>query len=260
MKTLELVAYNVGSELLLEDYIKDKEHRYEKIRWTQPLIQKFDSGILFAYNFGTLVFINISKDAVIKKIKEFKKYIRNPLKKPLKEECLIEINPNVKTYRIEFGKIILPKEDQRAMKIITFAISQSVTLDYFETIVDKILDSLGELMFGFPAKFRLKTKKILKTLAESMEIRHSVISDLSILDKPAITWESPKLEELYDMLYTEYELGERFSKLEHKLQIILENCQTVFDVMSTRELVILEILIVLLFVIDLVIITLEYLI
>jgi uncharacterized Rmd1/YagE family protein len=105
-------------------------------------------------------------------------------------------------------------------------------------------------MFWKRKKLRWNNKKILSLIAYAIKLRHSILSELLLLDKPASVWESKQLDKFYEALYDMFELEERFTALDRKLEILLENTQIITDLSVSRKEIFLEWMIVGLFIID----------
>lgn len=259
MVSYEVVSYDAGTEIDLFALNKKFSGQTKKFKWTEPFIKKLSSeSYAFIYDFGAIVFVNVEvldRDSVFSEVKEF---VKNPFENPLREDFLIEVDPLVKKEEVTFDNIIIPKLDLDLLKILTFALAQSVTLHSAEDLTDSTLDMLEDILKEFKVAGKLaNNKKLVQSVASAAQIRHSVISNISVLDRPPVTWESKKLGNLYDDMEKMFELRDRFSSLEHKLSIIMDNCTLVLDITNTRKSLILEWAIVIFFLIDIILIFIE---
>ena len=88
-------------------------------------------------------------------------------------------------------------------------------------------------------------------------ILQQILSRLSLLDKPDITWDSPELETLFGHMRKMYELDDRFRAVEFKLDSIQDNSKALLSILQTRRSERLEIVIVALILIEVVLFVYE---
>ena len=77
-----------------------------------------------------------------------------------------------------------------------------------------------------------------------------IISAISLLDKPDITWEDELADRLHDKLRYHLEISERYKALEAKLQVIREALQALLELGSERRMLFLEVAILLLILLE----------
>jgi uncharacterized Rmd1/YagE family protein len=68
-----------------------------------------------------------------------------------------------------------------------------------------------------------------------MQIRFMVLSNVALFDKPAETWDSESIENLYQSLIDFFDITERQEVLSTKLDFISENTRIVFEVLSSQK-------------------------
>ena len=73
---------------------------------------------------------------------------------------------------------------------------------------------------------------------------------MAVDEKPDILWDRPGLERLYARLEDEYELKERATTLQHKLEVVVETARTVTEILDTNRSTRLEVVIILLITIE----------
>ncbi len=259
MESYELVACNVSSELNIAKFYEDERSVTKAFKWNEPFILEHgEKSYIFFYNFGTVAFFNVHEEERKKFIQKVKKYEINPVKEVDVETFTIEIDPKEKPSAL-FDKVILPKLDLLSLRIISFVVSQSVTLKYFEKEVDYVSDLLYKTVDKFWKTTRIawSNKDNIKTIAYGIKLRHSAMSELLLLDKPPIAWESSKLDQLYEEMIKTFEVNERYKRLDKKLEIVIENSKIITDISDVKKALVSELAIIALFVIDIIIILWE---
>src|SRR2546421_1126234 len=83
-------------------------------------------------------------------------------------------------------------------------------------------------------------------IGEAIATRNEVFTVLALLDKPDATWDDPQMDRIYDELRAEFDLVDRYTTMEQKLQGVREALELVLDVARDRRMWLLELTIVLL--------------
>jgi uncharacterized Rmd1/YagE family protein len=259
MVELEILAYNLASEIVVSDFYFEENGHRKKFNWMEPsIIEYTKSSFCFIYNFGTVVFFNVSEIKRLGMLNKLSGFLINPRFKRTVETFDLEIKPGFKV-EVGFNKIILPRLDSSYLKLISFVVAQSVSLKSIEMQVDKVLDSLYYIIDRFWKKGKVKwnNRKILKLIAYGIKLRHSILSELLLVDKPSETWEFKKLNNFYDNLTDMFELKRRYKTLDRKLEILLENTQIITDLSISRKEILLEWMIVGLFIFDVILVFID---
>ena len=78
-------------------------------------------------------------------------------------------------------------------------------------------------------------KELLGHIGNTLLVQQKMIGRVEIEYKPDILWDQPDLERLYARLEDEYELHERLSTLERKLELIERTAETTLDLVQSRR-------------------------
>lgn len=251
-ETYRIVAYDVGTEVGLVTYHQKLFNEPKKFKWTEPLIIELSKNSYeFVFNFGAAVFVNVEETVIKNALVAVGPFIENPSSPPSKEEYLLEIDPALKKEKIGFDKVSLLKFDVDTLKILAFVLAKSVTLASAERLADSTLDELESIIDEFKIRGKIKSKKkLIQTVASAAKMRYLLVSNISILDKPSITWESKRLSSFYEMADDMFELKDRLGTVEHKLGTVLDNSNIILEITEARKSMLLEWAIVILIVIE----------
>ncbi len=139
--------------------------------------------------------------------------------------------------------------------MITLLLAQSVTIDYYEEDLQEILAQLDRRTDKMAKTGRIhgSTRELTRFVGSSIATKNQIIAALSVLDKPAVTWENEALDKLYRDLRSMLEIDERFRALEYKLRTIQETLELFLDLNNTKRALFLETIVVILIVIELVV-------
>lgn len=123
-----------------------------------------------------------------------------------------------------------------------------------EDITDEILSNIESMNAGLEkGRFLRNTKEILQLVAQNNNIIQFVITKLSLLDKPDVTWGNERLETLFSQLADIFDLRPRFRNIEYKIGFARSNSEFALTVLEARRGNFLELIIILLFIFDIII-------
>jgi len=94
-------------------------------------------------------------------------------------------------------------------------------------------------------------RRLHRFIGEAIATRNEVFTVLALLDKPDATWDDPAMDRIYDELRAEFDLVDRYTTMEQKLDGVQEALELVLDVARDRRMWLLEVTIVLLILFEL---------
>lgn len=138
---------------------------------------------------------------------------------------------------VEFSRIRLMRLSLENLKIISLALAQSVALEYFE---DRVAKALGKStvivdMLRGKGRLRLKEQKVVQAVGFALEIRSAVLASLTLFDDPPETWESESIAHLDAKLYNLFDLEERLSAINKKVDFLQDLNTILLDLLSNRK-------------------------
>ena len=208
---------------------------------------------LFVFSFGAVVFANVAKDTQTAVKRSLAKFLINPLKNTFDESYILRENER----KLEVGEEAadLPVVGLGEVEITARILAQSVSLEYIEDLTDEILSNLEAMNAGLEkeGRFLKTTKSVLQLVGQNNNIIQFVISKLSLLDKPDITWENKRLEVLFSQLADIFDLRSRFRNVEYKIGFARDNSEFALTALQGSRANFLEVIIILLFIFDIII-------
>ncbi|OGF86686.1 hypothetical protein A3B19_00370 [Candidatus Giovannonibacteria bacterium RIFCSPLOWO2_01_FULL_46_32] len=207
---------------------------------------------MFVFSFGAVVFANVPKDTQSAIKKSLSKFLLNPARSSYDESY--ELREVERKFNVGEEAADLPVVGLSEVEIAARTLAQSVALEYIEDITDEILSNTESMNAGLEkGRFLRNTKEILQLVAQNNNIIQFVISKLSLLDKPDVTWGNERLETLFSQLADIFDLRPRFRNIEYKIGFARSNSEFTLTVLETRRGNFLELIIILLFIFDIVI-------
>lgn len=190
---------------------------------------------IFFYKFSALVFLGFTDEEVAfyqeKIIGESKEKV------DIFQQYEVNIDPSIeKDYLVRDDSITIREGGIAAFEIIAFSLAHTVAMEYYERITEHFFQKINFYddikQFG---EIKMKENELLRFIAELLSIKHKIVSELYLFDKPEIIWDDIKLERLYNALYTFFDISDRFKAIEYKLDFMNENITFLYDVLHARK-------------------------
>jgi uncharacterized Rmd1/YagE family protein len=257
-KSFSIFSCYVGEKIDLKK-LQEGLKKYTYITRDQPIVLKLALGqYAVLTKFGVVTFWNVPKNLRKEFIQEISPFVEKFDKYyPYFETLKVFTGKEIED--VKFGKVYLTKIDKEKVQVISFVISQSVALERFEKEIEQRVAEL-ERLIGILKSGRITTlreKELLREIGDILAVRQRTISHLSLFDKPETTWERAELERLYNKLFYEFELGDRFDILNEKIRFLADHNKLLLDFISTQRGHFLELIIIILILIELFIFIVE---
>ena len=192
---------------------------------------------LYLFDYGVIVFANYNAVEKNECLNFVKNYANLNVNLDLSEEYQIEIDEKIANVIIKNNYVIVPKTDSSVLRIVMLNIGQSVALEYYEILTDKLISSSKEYILELEMKGKLSISKInlLKYIGKVLNVKNSIIDNLYILDDPNLVWDNEDLNFLNRQLKVNFDINTRFKDLDYRLQIVEDNLTLFTDVLNVRE-------------------------
>jgi len=163
------------------------------------------------------------------------------------EEYEVIIDPD-QPETVDFETIFLHDFDPEKVLLVFWAAAQSVVIDYHEGRMDRALSGFERVHRNLMERGKLvmNSREAMRMIGLGGSSVNVIISKLSLLDKPDITWEEEDAERLHLALRRQFELDDRFSILRDKINFLQESSKTVLEVLQDRKSAWLEVIIIVL--------------
>lgn len=237
----------------------------KKVKWEEPLIirgellnniKDFEDKSVYLYYFGTMVFINFNSDEIESYIDHIKS-IPNSIKSintDMKYECIEEYKIIEDTYsdeQIDFDDYITKKAQKYHFDMIALVLAKSVALEVIEARVDIVFDDIELIIRKMKlGKLNINEKKSVSLIGKILAFKHTTISYIMLLDKPAVTWKDQDAGIFFNDLADLFELDDRHEKLNAKIETLLNTTEIFADLSHSKKSTNLEIIVILLILVE----------
>ena len=187
--------------------------------------------------FNVITFINYERDGVCKALaklglkdaEQFEQYY-------IFQDYPILIKPNLEKSSLVNNEQILLKEPLPLyILIIALVVSQSVGLEKYEQDLE-VHFTQSKQLFDLTHSFSLLKRTQLTKFAKNLIlIRHAMVSDLFLLDKPNILWDNEETEHLYNLLASILEIKDRFEIVAYKLSSLKDDISMALDLTNQQH-------------------------
>lgn len=248
---LQVLSYQVADSIDLKAvkqafkstliYSDSSELFYE----TAPgqFVYVFRYGVLSFYNYEA---VNIS--SFFQFVQPFcKNYFSDTI---ITEE--IQVETGVKENKISYNKIEIIQADRETIRMIMLNVAQSVTLDYYTDLTEKLLEETNHHTQLLERKGRLAISRhnLKKYIGKTLLLKNRIAENLYIFDSPPETWEDERLDKLHNDLKKNLDLQDRFRSVSDGLGIVKENLDLFKDILHHRNSTLLEWIIILLIAVE----------
>ncbi|MFH1098371.1 MAG: RMD1 family protein [Candidatus Uhrbacteria bacterium] len=260
MQTIAIRAHYLSESLDL-DRVANQFGDIEIRRLRNRIIAPLGSDRYVAlYNFGVAVFIGVEASEASGILKQISSALRNPVEKGWVDEYMIEIDPTLAEDEANFDRVRISALTADRIDVISRVFAQSVAITEFDIAVDRMIGQLKHVYAELRISGRLQTRPrdLLRAVGANEDIIRAIIADLALLNAPQVTLRDQAIERLWRDLREEFELVDRFERLEFKVGYLRGTTSQLLDVVQARRAELLEMAIVALFVIDLVILVAEF--
>ena len=136
--------------------------------------------------------------------------------------------------------------------IIAHVVSQSVALELYEQKLSDYHERSRFLIDATDTYSIFKRNRLARFAKALALLRHDILIDLHLLDKPNILWDNEDAEMLYNTLAFRLELKDRFDIVEYKLNNIKDDIMMVMDLTNHKHSSFLEWIIIVLIAVEIV--------
>ncbi|MDH5544689.1 MAG: RMD1 family protein [Gammaproteobacteria bacterium] len=199
-------------------------------------IQVNNHGYVILFRYGSVVFFNLDIDEEKDLLEKIGAFSRANLDEPEAEQQLVTIDPN-RAEGMYQDALNLKSFDLEQMQILAEILAKSVALAYYERLVADVINRVEPLATNLQQKGRsgVNSKALLKQVGASLAVEHKMLGRVEVNEKPELLWDRPDLERNYLRLEDEYELQERHTALEQKLNLITRTAETLLELMRHRS-------------------------
>lgn len=216
-----------------------------------PFCFRKGDGYAVIFRYGALVLIGLAPEEEQAVLKQYAQGTQ-----PIEEEWLeVAVAPDQDEGVTADGRLQIRSLTPAHVLVLADILAKSIALGRYEREIAAVFDTIEPAATTLAVSGRIPRarKALLQLIGSSLLAQHRVSGRIAFAEKPDVLWEHPELERFYARLEDEYEIIERGTLLNGKVQVVASAAQTFTDMMDTARSMRLEILIVVLILAELVI-------
>jgi len=249
---MQVLSYQIADSIDIKAFKAafKAELRYSD---TEELFYKIEAEqFIYVFKYGVVCFLNYDSVRISAFLQLIAPYCRNLFEASLSEEFMIETN--ARENRIGYNKVEIVSSDIDTLRLIMLNVSQSVSLDYYLELTNKLLEETNYHTQILEKRGRLDIsgKSLKKYIGKTLNLKNRIAENLYIFDSPPETWENEMLNKIDVELKRTFDIQERFRNISEGLQIIKDNLELFKDILQYRNSNMLEWIIIILIAVEVV--------
>jgi uncharacterized Rmd1/YagE family protein len=214
-----------------------------------------DERVAVGYPFGAIVLINLPAQERARIVGSvIQTLAKEESHAPVEQGFHIELREGAAGTSLRFDRVVLEKLDEESLEVIALLLAQSVCIASHTEDLHEILADLKQASARMARTGRMPRLRhsLVRSVAAAIATRSQIVAAMSVLDKPAATWDSARLDSLYRKIRQQFAIEERFKALEATLVTIQQTLELCLNLTHSRRALFLEASIVALILVDLV--------
>jgi required for meiotic nuclear division protein 1 len=202
------------------------------------------------FNYGVIVFSGHTEDEIRLAINAISSCLRGPSSNWLRDDHEIAVKDGEMSF--EFNQVVVDRLDHLVFRIAMFNIAQSVALDHYHQVTEKLLSEIREFTNHLEStgKLSISRRNMRKFIGKALNTQNDIADNIYIFDAPDLVWDNEYLDRLHKGLMKHFDLRLRFSEIEYTLRIIEDNLGVFREISHQRESSTLEWIIILLILVE----------
>ncbi len=258
MRSIPVLAYDIVTSFSKDKLVAELQQSAELIA-NDPLIWKLPGEkYLVVFEYGSVVFFNFATNETKIWLNKLKNFAQRPNLSEFTDSFILYIGG--KKNSLQVNELRVSQFFLDIIKLVAIVLSRSVSLEYYEDLIDRNLEKLEETVdkLSYTGKFIGSRRSLIKQVGLTHAIQHELAYNLALLDDPDVIWEKGKqMAKLYRELSDQYRINSRVQVIERKLDLINKSSQFILECLQNRTANLLEAAIVFLFIVDIVFILME---
>ncbi|MBF0230879.1 MAG: RMD1 family protein [Desulfamplus sp.] len=233
---VKLYAFYIAESINLKNLKADFTGKLLNSSSSELFYSVGDSGYIYIFNYGAVVFANFSTIEMSKTINFLRTYCSVFFDKKLDEQYEIITKKDSGT-AFTFNSLHVPKVTENVIKIAMLNLAHSVSLDYYTDVSEEILTSIKNFSIELETKGKLyiSKKNMLKFIGKSLNAKNRIAENLYIFDAPEIVWEDEYIDKINRGFIESFELRNRYKEIEFTFKNIEDNLYMFLEINQHSE-------------------------
>lgn len=262
---MECLSYCIANKIdlsLLDSHYKSHFPEFNAVRSRDVLkISSLANPnlLIFVFKNGTIVSWGIKRHKIEDYLDVIRLFADKPISFLVEDTFVFFLGDKISIEPHDYFEVdclsIDPDSDNHEVRLsLSYGFSQSVKLQYFETILETLIDKYTPVIHSLSSKgqINLSGNKIRKIVGEILGAKSEMNLISNFLYHPKYFWQHPTLEEYYIMLERYLHIQRRVNAINHRLDTLNEIFDMFNGYLENRQSHNLEIIIILLISIEII--------
>lgn len=220
----------------LDSYFKNSSDVYSSVK-TRDVIKIIpranQNHLIFVFKNGTVVSWGVKRYEINHYLNTIKLLIDKPATLLVHDEFHYQIADKTAIEPHDFFDVdcLTMEDNSEELKLsLSYGFSQSVKLQYFETIIDALIEKYNPMIqaLSHRGEMPMSRKQIQQVIGEILGAKSELNLISNFLYHPKYFWQHPTLEEHFTMLERYLHIQRRVNAINHRLDTLNE----IFDMFS----------------------------
>lgn len=215
------------------------------------------TALVYVFKNGTIVSWGLKRYQVGDYLETIKQFVDKPTSLKLSDTFSYRLAEKTSIAPNDFFDVdcITLEDDSDNLKLsLSYGFSQSVKLQYFETIIDTLIEKYSPFIHKLSAKgvMRISRNQIRRVIGEILGAKSEMNLISNFLYHPKYFWQHPIMEEYYSMLERYLHIQRRVNAINHRLDTLNEIFEMFNGYLENRHAHILEVIIIVLIMVEII--------
>lgn len=239
---MECLSYCIANKIdltRLDNYYKTTDNSYISVRSRDVLklsLRDVDNVLLFIFKNGTVVSWGLKRYQIVDYLEPIKQFADKPVPFRVRDEFIYckgdktSIEPH-DYFEVDCLTVDATLDSDEIKLSLSYGFSQSAKLQYFETILESLIEKYTPLIHSLSNKKQMTVTRnqIRQIIGDILGAKSEMNLISNFLYHPKYFWQHPTLEEYYIMLERYLHIQRRVNAINHRLDTLNE----IFDMFNS---------------------------
>lgn len=266
---MECLSYCIANTIALtrlDNHFKKTLTGYSSVRSRDVLKLSHQDGsnsLIFIFKNGTVVSWGVKRYRIEEYLNSIKQFADKVINFPVHDEFSYQVGPKTSIEPHDFFDVdcVMLEADSDELKLsFSYGFSQSVKLQYFETILEALIEKYNPMIqsLAYKGVMPITRNQIRQVIGEILGAKSEMNLISNFLYHPKYFWQHPTLEEYYTMLERYLHIQRRVNAINHRLDTLSEIFDMFNGYLENRHSHNLEIIIIVLITIEIIVAALNF--
>ena len=262
LQLYRMKAIHISEKLKLKDLREKFTQAPLEFSNYEMVIQYSVDSYFFVYNYGSVVFFNVSDELQEKELSSIHEYCVPSEQGRTTDKFMLEVQDSGPVAqaagtgnKVFFDRVVVSRLSHEMIKIACMLLAESTALEYYEILIENLLLKTNVFSKTLRRQGRMleSSEDLIKFIGLCLDTKQEIISNLYIVDSPDEIWESIELDKVHQDLKLMMEIDVRYRGLEYKIKIIQESVDVIVELSKSKRETLLEMTIILLIAFEIII-------